>query len=193
MMTEACNGFMLGNDGYVGSKPGEWGYGFSYSHDIMWQLKNGAVGWTDWNMILDANGGPNHAGNQVDAPILVQDADNFHQNPSYFHFAHFSRFVPRGSRLVELTLESCTLRNEAYCHNTVAFVTPVDATPSNSLVITIVYADIAKGQGTLNPGLFTSKEVDYSVGCGDVYASGSLKWKAIATVVIPCGDQPCAC
>ncbi|MBP7598958.1 MAG: glycosyl hydrolase, partial [Pseudoxanthomonas sp.] len=34
-------------------------YGTSMIHD----LNNGAVGWTDWNMLLDEKGGPNHVGN----------------------------------------------------------------------------------------------------------------------------------
>ena len=36
LMSEACNGFLLSTD-WVGPRPGEWGYGYSYSHDIMWQ------------------------------------------------------------------------------------------------------------------------------------------------------------
>eukprot|EP00322_Chrysochromulina_rotalis_P022705 CAMPEP_0115841086 /NCGR_PEP_ID=MMETSP0287-20121206/7109_1 /TAXON_ID=412157 /ORGANISM="Chrysochromulina rotalis, Strain UIO044" /LENGTH=666 /DNA_ID=CAMNT_0003294725 /DNA_START=103 /DNA_END=2100 /DNA_ORIENTATION=+ len=195
LMTEACNGFALGTS-FVGARPGEWGYGYSYSHDIMWQLKNGATGWVDWNMLLDMNGGPNHNGNQVDAPTLVEDSATLIQNPSLFHMAHFSRFVPPGSRLLKQTAVSCKLDSSAYCENVVAFITPIDATSTpNSLVFVLTndeitavpnyadgagvlaYDELAKGQGSLNIGLRTTKEVYYTVGCDNVgWVEGVLEW-----------------
>ena len=212
MMTEACNGFALGTS-MVGPRPGEWGYGYAYSHDIMWQLKNGASGWVEWNMALDLEGGPNHNGNQVDAPTLVVDESTLLMNPSFFHMAHFSRFLPRGSRLLEQTVLSCTLHSARYCDNVVAFVTPPNATSTpNSLVFVLtndevsavpnyaggagvlIYDDLAKGQGSLNPGVLKSKDVQYTVGCDGVgWVSGVLEWKAIHTVIIPCGEAPCRC
>lgn len=213
MMTEACNGFALGTP-FVGTRPGEWGYGYSYAHDIMWQMKNGANGWVDWNMLLDMSGGPNHNGNQVDAPTLLQDEKTLLQNPSFFAMAHFSRFVPRGSRVLKQSALSCTLSSKRYCDNVVAFVTPLNSTSTpNSLVFVltndevtavpnyadgagvVLYDDLAKGQGSLNTGWLTSKEVNYRVGCDMVgWVEGKLEWKAIHTVVIPCGtDAPCSC
>jgi glucosylceramidase len=32
-------------------------------------FNNGTVGWTDWNILLDQNGGPNHVGNFCFSPI----------------------------------------------------------------------------------------------------------------------------
>jgi hypothetical protein len=64
----------------------------------------------------------------VDAPILVKDASTLLQNPSYFHMAHFSRFLPRGSRLLEQSVVSCTLSSSKYCEIVAEFVTPVNAT-----------------------------------------------------------------
>jgi glucosylceramidase len=32
-------------------------------------FNNGAVAWTDWNILLDETGGPNHVGNFCFAPI----------------------------------------------------------------------------------------------------------------------------
>lgn len=208
MMTEACNGYLLDQGQFQGPSPGNWGYGYSYSHDIMWQLKNGATGWIDWNLILDMEGGPNHNGNQVDAPTLREDASTFYLNPSFYHMAHFSRVLPRGSRVVESRSVFCDLRHT--CDNHVAFVTPAEANKyPNSLVFvitndeitecpqyaggagTVIYPDLACGQGTLTLG---TKEVHYSVGCDNHgWVQGKLAWKAIDTVVIPCGDRPCSC
>merc|ERR1712166_1524083 len=70
LMTEACSGYSLSTS-WVGPRHGEWGYGYSTGHDIMWQLKNRAAGWVYWNLILDEVGGPNLAGNYV---VLLHDA-----------------------------------------------------------------------------------------------------------------------
>ena len=40
-----------------------------YAHDMLRVLKSGACGWVDWNLLLDYTGGPNHLGNDCDAPI----------------------------------------------------------------------------------------------------------------------------
>ena len=40
-----------------------------YAHDMLRVLKSGACGWVDWNLLLDHTGGPNHLGNDCDAPI----------------------------------------------------------------------------------------------------------------------------
>lgn len=39
-----------------------WGKGEHYGHDIIGDLNNWVVGFIDWNLILDIQGGPNHKG-----------------------------------------------------------------------------------------------------------------------------------
>merc|ERR1740129_1825549 len=102
LMSEACNGFDMTSKKWFGPRPGYWAYGYSYSHDILWQLKNGAGGWMDWNMMLDERGGPNLQGNFVDSPVVFKDTDTIYQNPSFFHMAHFSRFVVPGSKRIDV-------------------------------------------------------------------------------------------
>ena len=150
---------------------------------------------------------------QVDAPTLVLDEGTLLQSASFFHMAHFSRFLPRGTRLLNVSAVSCSLSSTTYCENVAAFVTPPHAaTTPHSLVFVLtndevsavpnyaggagvlIYDDLAKGQGSLNTGWFDSKDVHYTVGCDGVgWAEGVLEWKAIHTVVIPCGEAPCAC
>merc|ERR550514_1203125 len=43
--------------------------GEGYAHDIMGDLNAGAAAWTDWNLLLDGKGGPNHLGNPCDAAM----------------------------------------------------------------------------------------------------------------------------
>ena len=39
---------------------GTWSKGEGYGYDIMGDLNAGSSGWTDWNILLDHEGGPNH-------------------------------------------------------------------------------------------------------------------------------------
>lgn len=82
-------------------------------------LNNYVVGWLDWNLCLDETGGPNWAHNYVDAPILVYgDKDEFIKQPMFYAMGHFSKFIPRGSRRIEVT------RLSLGHVNNVAFITP---------------------------------------------------------------------
>lgn len=84
-------------------REGVWARGEGYAHAIIGDLQAGSSGWLDWNVLLDSDGGPNHLGNTCDAP-LIADADlgTVHKHPQYFFLGHFSRFMPRGSRRVEV-------------------------------------------------------------------------------------------
>ncbi|KDO22967.1 hypothetical protein SPRG_11814 [Saprolegnia parasitica CBS 223.65] len=59
------------------------------AHDILGNLNNWAVGWVDWNLLLDHNGGVNHLANTCDAPLVL--------TPDETSFIHVSRFIPPGS------------------------------------------------------------------------------------------------
>jgi len=53
-------------------------------------LNNWAVGWVDWNMVLDMEGGPNWVENFVDSPIIVNAKnDEFYKQPTFYHLGHF--------------------------------------------------------------------------------------------------------
>jgi len=90
---------------------GNWGSGESYGNDIIGDLNAWAVGWTDWNMLLDTKGGPNHSGGGCDAG-LIADIDNqeLYIQSQYYYMGHFSRFlVPESSR-IGITYDSSTLQ-----------------------------------------------------------------------------------
>lgn len=73
--------------------------GEAYAHDILGDLNAWASGWTDWNIVLDMQGGPNHLQNMCDAPILADpDKKTLHYQPMYYFLGHFSRFLPPGGR-----------------------------------------------------------------------------------------------
>jgi len=200
LMTEACSGFAIGTD-WVGPRHGDWGYGYSYSHDILWQLRNSGSGWIDWNLILDEVGGPNIAGNFVDSPMYKKADDNsaFYQNPSFFHLAHFSKYIPAGSRRVDFSVQ-CGAHKEEFCQ-AVSFVRPdgkiVMVITNDEITVGpiagggggaggIVMPLLAQGQGS---GLISfSKQLTWTVTCGDKEVSGYVAWKSIQTVIMDCGS-----
>jgi len=189
LMTEACNGYALGTR-WLGPRPGEWGYGYAYSHDIMWQLRNGAAGWTDWNMMLGQDGGPNLAGNFVDSPTVFESSESFIQNPSFFHLAHFSKYIPPGSRRVELSV-TCGLQEE-HCQ-AVGFLRPdglaaVVLTNDKVTVGPIVDLTGVARAFVKVPKLATGhgKEFNWTIQCGPHAVSGAAPWRSIQTVLLPC-------
>jgi len=83
---------------------GEWSFGEGYAHDIIGDLNAGSVGWTDWNLILDENGGPNHVNNVCDAAMQANlTSSELYFHPQYYYIGHFSKFILPGSKLLPST------------------------------------------------------------------------------------------
>jgi glucosylceramidase len=80
---------------------GSWELGERYARSMINDLNRWTVGWIDWNLLLNEQGGPNHAGNYCSAPIIVDRWTGalLHQS-SYFYIGHFARFVKPGARRV---------------------------------------------------------------------------------------------
>eukprot|EP00930_Biecheleria_cincta_P035783 TRINITY_DN2458_c1_g2_i1.p1 TRINITY_DN2458_c1_g2~~TRINITY_DN2458_c1_g2_i1.p1 ORF type:complete len:674 (+),score=132.47 TRINITY_DN2458_c1_g2_i1:70-2091(+) len=88
-------------------KTGEWSFGTGYAHDILGDLNVGSVGWTDWNLLLDQMGGPNHLGNWCDAPMMADDKD-LYLHPQYYFMGHFSKYLVPGSRRIKTSVANST-------------------------------------------------------------------------------------
>ncbi|MEX2443614.1 MAG: glycoside hydrolase family 30 protein [Alkalispirochaeta sp.] len=81
---------------------GSWFTGERYGRNIIGDMRNWVEGWTDWNIVLDETGGPNHVGNYCDAPIIADTkSGELHYNSSYWYIGHFSRFVSPGSTRID--------------------------------------------------------------------------------------------
>jgi glucosylceramidase len=84
-----------------GPHSGSWDLGERYARSMINDLNRWAVGWIDWNLLLNQQGGPNHVGNFCSAPILADlRADALLPQSSYFYLGHFARFVKCGARRV---------------------------------------------------------------------------------------------
>ncbi|CAG2115391.1 unnamed protein product, partial [Medioppia subpectinata] len=73
---------------------GDWHTFDRYAHDIITDLNHWTAGWTDWNLALDLQGGPNWVGNFVDAPIIINKTSNeYYKQPFFYALGHFSKFL----------------------------------------------------------------------------------------------------
>lgn len=99
LSTEACEGVLDTQKVKLGS----WDRAENYALDILQGLQHWTSGWIDWNLALDVDGGPNWCNNMVDSPIIVDaDKDVFYKQPMFYILAHFSKFLPAGSQVVNL-------------------------------------------------------------------------------------------
>ena len=114
--------FSEGCDAYsAGDTAQELPHAEHYAHEIVGDLKNGANGILDWNVLLDTDGGPNHVGNYCDAPMMYDIAqDKLHVRLPYYYLGHFSRYIPSEARNVLVSAYTDRLQ-------TCAFVTDEDS------------------------------------------------------------------
>jgi glucosylceramidase len=78
-----------------------WGLGEEYGRSMINDFNNGAVGWTDWNILLDETGGPNHVGNYCFAPVHADlKTGRLIFTNSYYYIGHFSKFIRPGAKRI---------------------------------------------------------------------------------------------
>jgi len=95
MFTEGCT------DRFDSGRINEWALGEVYGHSMVNDFNNGTVGWTDWNILVDENGGPNHVGNFCFAPVIgdTKKGELTFTN-SFYYIGHFSKFIRPGARRI---------------------------------------------------------------------------------------------
>jgi glucosylceramidase len=79
----------------------EWALGEKYGYSMINDFNSGTVGWTDWNVLLDEKGGPNHVGNYCFAPIIADTrTGQLHYTNCYYYIGQFSKFIRPGARRI---------------------------------------------------------------------------------------------
>ncbi len=83
------------------NKVNDWKLGEKYAVNMIHDFNNGMTGFTDWNILLDETGGPNHVGNFCFAPIHAntKTGELIYTN-EYYYIGHFSKFIKPGARRV---------------------------------------------------------------------------------------------
>jgi glucosylceramidase len=89
-------------------------------------FNNGTVGWTDWNILLDQNGGPNHVQNFCFAPIHADlTTGNLIYTPSYYFIGHFSKFISKGAKRISSAASRSQLLTTSFKNSDGTLVTVV--------------------------------------------------------------------
>lgn len=78
-----------------------WSLGERYGQSMINDFNAGTVAWTDWNVLLDETGGPNHVGNLCFAPVHAntKTGELIYTN-TYYYIGHFSKFIKPGAKRI---------------------------------------------------------------------------------------------
>src|SRR3984893_15423880 len=95
IFTEGCS------DSFNAQKIADWRLGEQYGRSMINDFNNGTVGWTDWNILLDETGGPNHVKNFCFAPVPADTrTGQLYWLSSFYYIGHFSKFIRPGARRI---------------------------------------------------------------------------------------------
>ena len=69
-----------------------------YARNMLTDFNKGTALWTDWNVLLDETGGPNHKGNLCFAPIIADTrTGEVHYTFEYYYVGHASKYIKPGA------------------------------------------------------------------------------------------------
>ena len=95
IFTEGCN------EQYDAAKVNDWALGERYGESMINDFNAGTVAWTDWNILLDEKGGPNHVGNYCFAPVHANThTGELTYTNSYYYMGHFSKYIQPGAKRI---------------------------------------------------------------------------------------------
>jgi len=109
LFTEGCNG------PFNAERYHYWPNAEQYGRSMINDFNNGTVGWTDWNILLDEQGGPNHVQNFCFAPVHFDTKTNeIIYTPAYYYIGHFSKFIRPEAKRVSTTTSRSTLMSTSF-------------------------------------------------------------------------------
>lgn len=93
----------------------DWSLGERYGNSMVNDFNCGTVAWTDWNVLLDETGGPNHVGNFCFAPIHADTkTGKLIYTNSYYYIGHFSKFIQPGAKRISCSTNRDKLQSTAF-------------------------------------------------------------------------------
>jgi glucosylceramidase len=133
-----------------------WPNAERYGDSIINDFNSGAVAWTDWNILLDNTGGPNHVGNFCFAPIHENNGELIY-TPTYYYIGHFSKFIRPDAKRVSAVPSRSVLQTTSWMN-------------TNNQLVTVVMNS-------------TDAAVDYRLYIGDIETSVNIPAHAMQTLV----------
>jgi glucosylceramidase len=109
LFTEGCK------EAFDLSKTNDWKLGEKYGANMIRDYNSGMTGFTDWNILLDETGGPNHVGNFCFAPIHgnIKTGQLIYTN-EYYYIGHFSKFILPGAKRIAAAASRSHLLTTAF-------------------------------------------------------------------------------
>jgi glucosylceramidase len=109
VFTEGCN------DAFDMQRINDWKLGEHYGHSMINDFNNGTAAWTDWNVLLDETGGPNHVGNFCFAPVHADTkTGRLIYTNSFYYIGHFSKFIRPGAKRIASSPSRSALLSTAF-------------------------------------------------------------------------------
>ncbi len=133
-----------------------------YARFIIEGFNNWLTGFTDWNVILDSNGGPSHVRNFCGAPVMIDTKDKvIYYTPVYDVLSLLSRAFRPGDRVVYVE-QADELKDDV-------FVCAAEK-PDGKIMIAILNT--------------TEEEVNFNIKLGNKYCAATLAPKAVQTMLV---------
>ncbi|OXG03100.1 glucosylceramidase [Flavobacterium araucananum] len=116
-----------------------WGNAERYGLNMINDFNNGTVAWTDWNILLDQNGGPNHVGNFCFAPLHGDlSKDELIYTPMYYYIGHLSKFIRPNAKRIESNLSDKSLLSTSFKNTDGKIVTVIMNSTNKEIVYSLV-------------------------------------------------------
>jgi glucosylceramidase len=111
-----------------------WSLGEKYGYSMINDFNNGTVAWTDWNILLDETGGPNHVGNFCFAPVHADTkTGKLIYTNAYYYIGHFSKFIRPGAKRIGSSSSRAQLQTTAFANTDGSIVVVVMNTTDQKL------------------------------------------------------------
>jgi glucosylceramidase len=108
IFTEGCA------ENFKADRINQWSLGEKYGRSMINDFNAGTVGWTDWNILLDEQGGPNHVGNFCMAPVHFDPAKGLQFTSAYYYIGQFSKFIRPGAKRINASSNRTELLTTAF-------------------------------------------------------------------------------
>ena len=119
-----------------------WPNAERYGNSMINDFNSGVVGWTDWNILLDQRGGPNHVENFCFAPIHANTKTGaLIYTPTYYYIGHFSKFIKPGALRVSTSTSRTTIESTSFKNKDGKIVTVVMNTSDTKIVYKLIVAN----------------------------------------------------
>jgi glucosylceramidase len=136
LFTEGCQ------EGFAYERLQHWPNAERYGNSMINDFNSGTVGWTDWNILLDERGGPNHVQNFCFAPIHADTKSNkLIFTPTYYYIGHFSKFIKPGALRLSTTASRTTIESTSFQNPDGRIVTVVMNPQDQSVAYKLIVGD----------------------------------------------------